>query len=113
MTVKHDFRARIQAKPHPDAKARLYGSKNPAVNVIAPLWSTNGMLIPYTPAIQVTWASVEYSQYSLPQTNFDYFAFTKRNSPMLSVVPDICCPKVKYVAIIAELNVVVGSSRFT
>jgi hypothetical protein len=43
------------------------------------------MLMPYTPAIQVTHTSVEYAQYSLPQTTFDYFAFSKRNSPMLSV----------------------------
>ena len=85
MTVKHDFRARIQAKASRKAKELLYGSKNPRTNVVAPLWSTNGMLIPYTPAIQVTHTSVEYSQYSLPQTNFDYFAFAKRNSPMLSV----------------------------
>jgi hypothetical protein len=83
MTVKKDFRARIQAKP--GARQRVYGSRNPATNVIAPLWSTNGMLMPYTPAIQVTHTSVEYSQYSLPQTPFDYFAFSKRNSPILSV----------------------------
>ncbi len=83
MTVKKDFRARIQAKP--GAKDRVYGSRNPATNLIAPLWSTNGMLMPYTPAIQVTHTSVEYAQYSLPQTPFDYFAFSKRNSPTLSV----------------------------
>ena len=83
MTVKKDFRARIQAKP--GAKDRVYGSKDPHANLIAPLWSTNGMLMPYTPAIQVTHTSVEYAQYSLPQTPFDYFAFSKRNSPMLSV----------------------------
>tara|TARA_Y100000590_G_scaffold113968_1_gene129838 strand:+ start:8722 stop:9489 length:768 start_codon:yes stop_codon:yes gene_type:complete len=83
MTVRKDFRARIQAKP--GAKDRIYGPKNPFTNVIAPLWTTNGMIMPYTPAIQVTHTSVEYSQYSLPQTNFDYFAFSKRNSPMLSV----------------------------
>ena len=81
MTVKKDFRARIQAKP--GAKDRVYGSRNPATNLIAPLCSTNGMLMPYTPAIQVTHTSVEYAQYSLPQTPFDYFAYSKRNSPML------------------------------
>lgn len=83
MTVKKDFRARIQAKP--GAKDLVYGSRNPATNLVAPLWATNGMLMPYTPAIQVTHTSVEYAQYSLPQTPFDYFAFSKRNSPMLSV----------------------------
>tara|TARA_Y100000592_G_C5473775_1_gene321028 strand:- start:2255 stop:3055 length:801 start_codon:yes stop_codon:yes gene_type:complete len=83
MTVKKDFRARIQAKP--GSKNRVYGNKNPVTNLIAPLWQTNGMLMPYTPAIQVTHTSVEYAQYSLPQTPFDYFAFSKRNSPMLSV----------------------------
>jgi hypothetical protein len=85
MTVKKDFRARLQAKPGDAVKKRIYGPKNQKTNVCAPLWDTNGLLIPYTPAIQVTHTAVEYSQYSLPQTNFDYFAFAKRSSPMLSV----------------------------
>ncbi|MBR20708.1 MAG: hypothetical protein CMA64_11300 [Euryarchaeota archaeon] len=82
---KKDFRARLQAKPGRENKLRAYGSTSNASNVCAPLWATNGMLMPYTPAIQVTHTAVEYAQYSLPQTNFDYFAYSRRSSPMLSV----------------------------
>ena len=80
-----DFRARLQAKAGKDVKERVYGVNNKSTNVCAPLWDTNGMLMPYTPAIQVTHTAVEYNQYSLPQTPFDYFAYAKRSSPMLSV----------------------------
>ena len=85
MTINHDFRAKLQAKP--GAKKEVYGggSKNYNKNLLAPIAYTNGLVFPYTPAIQVGHAQVDYSQYNLPQTNFDYMAFIRRASPTMSV----------------------------
>jgi hypothetical protein len=85
MTINHDFRAKLQAKP--GAKKEVYGggSKNYNENLLAPIAYTNGLVFPYTPAIQVGHAQVDYSQYNLPQTNFDYMAFIRRASPTMSV----------------------------
>jgi len=85
MTINQDFRAKLQAKP--GAKQEVYGggSKDYRKNLLAPIAYTNGLVFPYTPAIQVAHAQVDYSQYSLPQTNFDYMAFVRRASPTMSV----------------------------
>ncbi len=81
--IKHDFRAILQAKP--DARDEVYGPAGEE-NLLAPIRRTNGLLMPYTPSIQVMHTAVEYAQYNLPQTNFDYYAFARRASPTLSVV---------------------------
>lgn len=81
--ITNDFRAKLQAKP--GAKQLVYGEQYNRDNILKPIWDTNGMLMPYTPAIQVTHAQVEYSQYNLPQTNFDYYAYARRASPSLSI----------------------------
>ena len=85
MTINHDFRAKLQAKPL--AKQEVYGggSKDYRKNLLAPIAYTNGLVFPYTPAIQVSHAQVDYSQYNLLQTNFDYYAFVRRASPTFSV----------------------------
>lgn len=85
MTINHDFRAKLQAKPL--AKQEIYGggSKDYRKNLLAPIAYTNGLVFPYTPAIQVSHAQVDYSQYNLLQTNFDYYAFVRRASPTFSV----------------------------
>jgi|TARA_B100000073_G_scaffold348296_1_gene366211 hypothetical protein len=83
MSINNDFRGKLQAKP--GAKEEIYGSKDASSNLLAPIAETNGMIMPYTPAIQVQHASVEYTQYNIPQTNFDYMAYARRASPRLSV----------------------------
>mgnify|MGYP001231715769 FL=1 len=81
--VKHDFRARLQAKPN--ATDEIYGKRGEE-GILKPIRDTNGLLMPYTPSIQIMHTAVEYSQYNLPQTNFDYYAFARRASPSMSVV---------------------------
>lgn len=83
MTITNDFRAKLQAKP--GAIREVYGIKNDSANLLGPIARSNGMIMPYTPAIQVNQAVVDYAQYNLPQTNFDYFAFSRRSSPTFSV----------------------------
>jgi hypothetical protein len=83
MTISNDFRAKLQAKP--GAIQEIYGIKNDSANLLGPIARSNGMIMPYTPAIQVNQAVVDYAQYNLPQTNFDYFAFSRRSSPTFSV----------------------------
>ena len=80
--INNDYRAILQAKT--GGKDKVYGPRKHD-NILWPLWQTNGMLMPYTPAIQVSHTQVDYSQYNLPQTNFDYFAFSRRSSPALSI----------------------------
>jgi hypothetical protein len=80
--INNDYRAILQAKS--GGKEKVYGERKHD-NILWPIWQSNGMLMPYTPAIQVSHAQVDYSQYNLPQTNFDYFAFSRRSSPALSI----------------------------
>lgn len=81
--VKSDFRAKLQAKPN--ARDEIYG-KPGEEGILKPIRETNGLLMPYTPSIQIMHTAVEYSQYNLPQTNFDYYAYARRASPSMSVV---------------------------
>lgn len=85
--LTNDYRAILQAKPGKDKKnlEAVYGDRSNSDNLLKPIWETNGMLMPYTPMIQVSHAMVDYTQYSLPQTNFDYFAYARRASPTLSI----------------------------
>ena len=80
--ISNDFRAKLQAK---DPKFYGEGGMFNYENILNPIRQTNGMIMPYTPMIQVTHAQVEYQQYNLPQTNFDYYAYSRRASPYLSV----------------------------
>jgi hypothetical protein len=85
--LTNDYRAILQAKPGKDKKnlEAVYGDRYNRDSLLRPIWETNGMLMPYTPMIQVSHAMVDYTQYSLPQTNFDYFAYARRASPTLSI----------------------------
>ena len=80
--ISNDFRAKLQAK---DPKFYGEGGMFNYESVLNPIRKSNGMIMPYTPMIQVTHAQVEYNQYNLPQTNFDYYAYSRRASPYLSV----------------------------
>jgi hypothetical protein len=86
-SLTNDYRAILQAKPGKDKKnlEAVYGDRSNRDSLLRPIWETNGMLMPYTPMIQVSHAMVDYTQYSLPQTNFDYFAYARRASPTLSI----------------------------
>ncbi len=79
-----DYRAKI----HPIsglANYRLFGRKNDPNNILAPLYNTGGVLFPYTPMIQVQHATVNYGQYDLAHTNYDYMAYQRTSSPSATV----------------------------
>ena len=79
-----DYRAKI----HPIsglANYRLFGRKNDRNNILAPLYKTGGVLFPYTPMIQVQHATVNYGQYDLAHTNYDYMAYQRTSSPSATV----------------------------
>lgn len=79
-----DFRAKIHGLTG-FANYRLFGPKNDANNILAPLHKTGGILFPYTPMIQVQHATVNYGQYDLAHTNYDYMAYQKTSSPSATV----------------------------
>lgn len=79
-----DYRAKI----HPIsslANFRLFGRKDDRNNILAPLYKTGGVLFPYTPMIQVQHATVNYGQYDLAHTNYDYMAYQRTSSPSATV----------------------------
>ena len=79
-----DYRAKI----HPIsglANYRLFGRKNDPNNILVPLYNTGGVLFPYTPMIQVQHATVNYGQYDLAHTNYDYMAYQRTSSPSATV----------------------------
>tara|TARA_Y100001937_G_C7118228_1_gene331195 strand:+ start:168 stop:854 length:687 start_codon:yes stop_codon:yes gene_type:complete len=79
-----DYRAKI----HPIsslANFRLLGRKDDRNNILAPLHKTGGVLFPYTPMIQVQHATVNYGQYDLAHTNYDYMAYQRTSSPSATV----------------------------
>ena len=79
-----DYRAKI----HPIsslANFRLLGRKDDRNNILAPLYKTGGVLFPYTPMIQVQHATVNYGQYDLAHTNYDYMAYQRTSSPSATV----------------------------
>ena len=80
-----DYRAKIQPLGQtPETMALILGPKS-RDNILYPLWSTQGLMFPYTPMIQVQHATVNYGQYDLAHTNYDYFAYQKTSSPTATV----------------------------
>lgn len=81
-----DYRAKLQPLGVTEADmALILGPKNDAENIMRPLWKTHGVLFPYTPMIQVQHATVNYGQYDLAHTNYDYLAYQRTSSPSLTV----------------------------
>ena len=79
-----DYRAKIHTLS-PLADLQIYGPKNDSDNILAPLHNTGGVLFPYTPMIQVQHATVNYGQYDLAHTNYDYMAYQRTSSPSATV----------------------------
>ena len=80
-----DYRAKIQPMGK-DFKSmeHILGPKS-SDNILRPLWDTQGLMFPYTPMIQVQHANVNYGNYELAHTNYDYFAYQKTSSPTATV----------------------------
>ena len=66
-----DRRVRLSAKPA--AKELVYGPREPW-NILNPLWSTGGLLFPYTPYIN-DMAAVNYEHFDPVHTNQPFAAF--------------------------------------
>ena len=68
-----DYRAKIQPMGKSKEAMELILGKESRSNILFPLWETQGLMFPYTPMIQVQHATVNYGQYDLAHTNYDYF----------------------------------------
>ncbi len=83
--ARTDYRAKLSAMgTSPEDKELIYGPRNKD-NILYPLWETDGLMFPYTPMIQVQHANVGFGQYDLPHTNYDYLAYSKTQSPSMTV----------------------------
>lgn len=80
-----DYRAKIQPMGKDYKSMALILGPNSTDNILAPLWKTQGLMFPYTPMIQVQHATVNYGNYELAHTNYDYFAYQKTSSPTATV----------------------------
>lgn len=80
-----DYRAKIQPMGRSKKNMALVLGEEDPNNILYPLWKTQGLMFPYTPMIQVQHANVNYGQYDLAHTNYDYFAYQKTSSPTATV----------------------------
>ena len=80
-----DYRAKIQPMGKDYKSMALILGPNSTDNILKPLWKTQGLMFPYTPMIQVQHATVNYGNYELAHTNYDYFAYQKTSSPTATV----------------------------
>tara|TARA_B100000575_G_C22926769_1_gene537307 strand:+ start:148 stop:822 length:675 start_codon:yes stop_codon:yes gene_type:complete len=80
-----DYRAKIQPMGKSRKAMELILGKDEPSNILRPLWNTQGLMFPYTPMIQVQHATVNYGNYELAHTNYDYFAYQKTSSPTATV----------------------------
>jgi len=80
-----DYRAKIQPIGKTNDAMQLILGPNNSSNILQPLWKTQGVMFPYTPMIQVQHATVNYGQYDLAHTNYDYFAYQRTSSPTATV----------------------------
>lgn len=75
--VNFDFRARLQPK-NIDAYNEIFGDRSLVEkNILFPLWSTRGVLFPYTPKVNVG-TKVQYTAHNYTHTNttFNSYEYT-------------------------------------
>lgn len=75
--AQQDLRARLQPKNfvQQDTDNDVLGIKSPT-NILFPLWSTRGILFPYTPSL-ATGSVTEYDQTSFIHSNYGYNAYVR------------------------------------
>ena len=117
-----DYRAKFQAlgqdEPsktlvYGERKSLAYGAEND--NILAPLWDTDGLMFPYTPMIQMQHSNVAFGQYDLPHTNYDYMAYSKTQSPSMTVTGTFGAhtePEARYMIAAIHFFRVVSKSNF-
>ena len=79
---QQDFRARLQPKSSSTALDILGPRDN--TNILFPLYSTNGVLFPYTPAV-VTGSVAEYDPSSFIHSNYGYNAYVRSYPKPISI----------------------------
>lgn len=93
---QQDYRARLQPKTLYNGTETVGGSSVPTndvlgprhpENILFPLWSTRGVLFPYTPAI-TTGSVVDYDQTSFVHTNYGYNAYIKSTPKPISITAE-------------------------
>lgn len=82
---QQDFRARLQPKNINNAETIL--GRKESSNILFPLYSTNGVLFPYTPSI-VTGHTAEYDNLAFTHTNYGYNAYIRSYPKPLSISAD-------------------------
>ena len=82
---KKDYRVKIQPIGEDNKSMEMILGQDISSNILRPLWKTRGLMFPYTPMIQVQHASINYGQYDLAHTNYDYFAYQRTSSPTATV----------------------------
>lgn len=79
---QQDFRARLQPK-NPQAAENILGPRDSA-NLLYPLYSTRGVLFPYTPAV-TSGSAADYDQSSFTHSNYGYNAYIKSYPKPISI----------------------------
>lgn len=89
----NDFRARLQPKPSSSGGntqantgkqvSDVLGPRTPE-NILYPLWSTNGVLFPYTPTVS-TGSVAEYDPSTFVHTNYGYNAYIRSYPKNISI----------------------------
>jgi len=82
---QQDYRARLQPKDMSRATTILGPRDN--TNILFPLYSTRGVLFPYTPAI-VTGNVAEYDKSSFTHTIYDYNAYIRSYPKPISITAE-------------------------
>lgn len=80
---QQDFRARLQPKSSA-AALDILGPRDPSTNLLYPLYSTNGVLFPYTPSVS-TGNVTEYDPSSFIHSNYGYNAYVRSYPKPISI----------------------------
>lgn len=80
-----DYRARLQPKSFVGAEQVL--GPNVDTNILYPLWSTYGVLFPYTPTVSFGY-SASYDQTVYTHSNYGYNAYQKSSPKQITLVAD-------------------------
>jgi len=82
---QQDFRARLQPKS-PNASADILGPRDSS-NILFPLYSTNGILFPYTPSVS-TGNTVAYDPTSFIHSIYGYNAYVRSYPKPISIAAE-------------------------
>jgi hypothetical protein len=83
---QQDFRARLQPKSKYGDAPTILGPRNNS-NILYPLYSTGGVLFPYTPSIS-SGAATEYDPTSFIHSNYGYNAYVRSYPKPISITAE-------------------------